>query len=214
MWRSTPSRRHSRLASEFTALAPTESSEKGRIPMPFDVTVRLDRVGLSAQELLESAASASDLAILDLRFLEAHKAEQVRRNPPGWIYRHALGIQLCQPLLLLVGLSGFGALGAIGCLTAGMAVAVLAFALAIAPFVVTSPGPARWRERGDPDLRGVHPEVRAAALRLKGNLPQARFVVGDLYQDRTKLDPYLVADYRGARILLGIWDGDTLILCA
>lgn len=180
--------------------------------MPFDIAAPLDRLELTAQELLESAASASGLAILDLRFLEAHKADQLRRNPPGWIYRHADAIQFCQPIMLLAGLSGFGVLGACGFMLAGVSAMILALGLAIAPLLIATRGPARWQEKPDPELRYAHPEMRAAALRLKRTLPQARFVVGELYQDRTRLDPYLVAQYRGARILLGIWDGDSVIL--
>jgi hypothetical protein len=90
----------------------------------------------------------------------------------------------------------------------------VASALALMPLLLSSAGPARWEETHDPDLSLVHPEVRDAALRLKANFPQARFVLGELYQERTRLDPYLVAEYRGARVLLGIWGAERLILRA
>ncbi len=59
-----------------------------------------------------------------------------------------------------------------------------------------------------------HLEVRDVAQRLKTNLPNVGLVLGELYQDRTRPDPYLVAEYRGARIVLGIWEDERLILCA
>lgn len=182
--------------------------------MPLDLVARLDDADPRARELLERAALASGLAPPDLGILEAHKTDQVRRHAPGWIYRHTLAIQVSQPGLMLAGAIGFGLLGANGLMMPAIACVALAFALAFMPLLVTSAGPARWEETHDPDLRLVHPEVRDAALRLGANFPQARFILGELYQDRARLDPYLVAEYRGVRVLLGIWDEDRLILCA
>ena len=68
------------------------------------------------------------------------------------------------------------------------------------------------KERDHDPVR--HPEVRDVARRLKTNLPNVGLVLGELYQDRTRLDPYLVAEYCGARIVLGIWEDERLMLCA
>ncbi len=182
--------------------------------MPLDLVTPFDKARSSAQEILERAASASGIAMLDPRFLEAHKADQIRRHPASWIHRHSVAVQVCQPILLLAGVMGFGLLGAEGYMIPAIACLVLTFPLAIVPLLMSVRGPARWEEIWEPDLKLVHPEVRERALRLKVNLPQTCLVLGELYQDRTRLDPYLVAEYRGARILLGIWDEETLILCA
>lgn len=182
--------------------------------MPLDLVARLDTVGSSAQHILERAASASGLAALDPRFLEAHKSDQLRRHPAGWVHRHAIAVQLCQPVVLLAGVLGFGFLGAHGMIGSAIACLVLAFPPAILPLLISTRGPARWEETWDPDLERVHPEVREVARRLKANLPSACLVLGELYQDRIRLDPYLVAEYRGARIMLGIWEDGRLILCA
>jgi hypothetical protein len=182
--------------------------------MPLDLVTPFDKAGSSAQELLERAASASGIAILDSRFLEAHKADQIRRHPASWIHRHSVAVQVCQPILLLVGVMGFGLLGAEGVMVPAIACLILAFPLAILPLLFPVRGPARWEEIWDPDLKRVHPELREVARRLKANFPQACLVLGELYQERTRLDPYLVAEYRGARIVLGIWDDERLILRA
>jgi hypothetical protein len=175
--------------------------------MPFDAA-------RSPQDILETALDASGLKRLDLSLLDAHKLEQVRCHPPGWLYRHALAVQLSQSWLLLTGIVAFGLLGAHELLGWGIAVAAASFLLAIAPLLVPTRGPARWRERLSWDFRVVHPAVAERALRLKRQFPDVRFFLGELYQDRVKLDPYLVAEYRGARVLLGIWDGERVAIKA
>ncbi len=182
--------------------------------MPLDSVIRLDQVDPSAQSILERAALASGIAALDLRFLEAHKLDQLRRHPPSWLYRHYVAAQVCQPFLLLAGVLAFGFVGASGRMLPAIACLFLIFPLAIVPLLISARGPARWQESWDPDLSLVHPEVREVARRLKAHQPETCLVLGELYQDRTRLDPYLVAEYRGARILLGIWEDERLILSA
>ena len=178
--------------------------------MPLDLVARLDTVDSSAQHILERAASASGFAIVDPRVLEAHKLDQLRRHPASWLHRHAIAVQLCQPVVLLAGVLGFGLLGAHGLMIPAITCLVLVFPPAILPLLIATRGPAPW----DPDLNRVHPEVREVARRLKTSLPSACLVLGELCQERSRLDPYLVAEYRGARIVLGIWEDERLILCA
>jgi len=75
-------------------------------------------------------------------------------------------------------------------------------------------GPARWRERPTEDLNEVPAVIRQSAEQLQRRLPGVGFVAGELYQERVRLDPYLVAEYGNARVVLGIWDGDQVIACA
>jgi hypothetical protein len=175
--------------------------------MPFDAA-------RSPQDILETALAASGLEHVDLARLEAHKLEQVRCHPAGWLYRHALAVQVSQSWLLLSGIVALGLLGAHELTSWGIAVAAATFLLALAPLLVPTRGPARWRERLTWDFRIVHPAVAERALRLKRQFPDVRFFLGELYQDRVKLDPYLVAEYRGARVVVGIWDGERLIAIA
>ncbi len=175
--------------------------------MPFDAA-------RSPQDILDTAVAVSGLERLDLAVLESHKLEQVHSHPPGWLYRHAIGVQLGQSWLLLTGIAALGLLGANGLTDWGIAVAIATFLFAVAPLLVPTRGPARWCERLTWDFRAVHPAVAERALMLKRQFPEVRFFLGELYQDRVKLDPYLVAEYRGARVLLGIWDGERVAIKA
>ena len=178
--------------------------------MPFDGANRAS----TAQALLEAALWAGGLRFIDPSTLEDYQAEQVRRHRPGWIYRHRGGVQLAQAVALMAGLVAFITLFSGDRYAWGVSIAVLTFVLAVAPMLLPVRGPARWKIRAAEDLATVPPEIRRAALRLRGQLPEVGFRLGELYQDRVNLDPYLVADYRGAQAVLGIWEGERLIVCA
>jgi hypothetical protein len=146
-------------------------------------------------------------------FFLRHKALEVRRHPAGWAYRHRRAVALAQVAVLLTAIAGFLAFFSIGRIgsggTAGIAGAVLGFA----PLFVVGRGPARWRERGIADLSEGPAAIRVPALELQQRLPEVGFRIGELYQDRVRLDPYLVAEYGPARLVLGIWDGDAITAC-
>lgn len=175
--------------------------------MPFDGA----NLALSAQDLLEAAASASGLRPIDPQLLHRHKAEQLRRHPAGWAYMHSGSIQLAQAIALLTGMIGVMTLFSAQEYPWGLGLGLATLAVAVLPILVPVRGPAKWVERWDAELREAHPAVREAALLLKDELPEVRFQVGELYQERIRLDPYLIAEYRGATIVLGIWDRDNLI---
>lgn len=178
--------------------------------MPFDGANRAS----TAQELLEAALWAGGLRLIDPSILDDYKAEQVRRHPPGWVYRHRGSVQLVQAIALMAGLVAFITLFSSDRYAWGLSIAVLTFGLAVAPMLVPVRGSARWKIRLAEDLSAMPPEIGSAALRLREQLPEVSFRLGELFQDRVNLDPYLVADYRGAQALLGIWEGERLILCA
>ncbi len=178
--------------------------------MPFDGS----QLVLPARSLLQAAMSEAGLAPIDAAFLDEHKARQVREHPPGWIYRHSHILLPVQALVLLAGLASYGLLCSINQAIWGLGVGLVTFGLAVASLSMRVRGPAQWQERPEDDLLAVPPEVRAAAERLKDVLPETEFIIGELFQDRIRLDPYLLAEYRGARVVLGIWDGDRLIACA
>ena len=90
-------------------------------------------------------------------------------------------------------------------------IAIVPLSFIIAQSTVPVRGPAVWRERTIHDLSVTHPAIRRAAGRLQEHLPEVSFRLGELIQDRTTLDPYLVAEYRNQRVVLGIWDGERLI---
>ncbi len=178
--------------------------------MPFDGA----NLVLSAQEILDSALSAGGLEPIEPRFLARHMAEQIRLHPAGWGYRHQRAVELGQVAVLMAGVVAFVALFAADRVSWGSAAALAAFGAGLLPLLAPVKGPPRWRERIFDDLREVPPAIREPALRLQRRLPEVSFVVGELYQDRIRLDPYLLAEYGDARVILGIWDGDRLIAYA
>jgi hypothetical protein len=175
--------------------------------MPFDGT----KLAPSAEDALALACAVSGVAAIDPDALERHKAAEMERHPPGWMYRHGKAVVLAQGALLLIAAGSFCALSSNGRLASGVAVGLICLCLMMLPMFLPVRGPAQWRERAADGLDGVHPAVRERALRLSRRLDGVSFALGELFQDRVTLDPYLVADYRGVRAVVGIWDGETLI---
>lgn len=175
--------------------------------MPFDGVI----LAPSADDVLAAGCAASGIARLDYDRLERHKAEQILRHVPSWRYRHRGGMLLAQAFGLALGVSGFMLLSDSGTPEAGLALLLVTLGLAVVPMLLPSRGPAAWRERDATTFEDVHPEICARAMRLKAQLPDVTFRIGELYQERVLLDPYLLADHRGATVILGIWDGDRII---
>jgi hypothetical protein len=178
--------------------------------MPFDSLTLVT----SARDLLDAAASTSGLKPIAPQVLEAHKAAEIQAHPPGSLYRHRNLVLLGQGMVLLAGIVAFFALSSLDQYGLGFAACCAALVIAFAIMAIPVQAPAVWRERPLWDLSAVHPVIRAAALRLKAELPEAQFRIGELFQDRIRLDPYLVAVHGEARIVLGIWDGERLIASA
>lgn len=183
--------------------------------MPFDgANLVVEDLVLSPQEILESALFRGGLKPVEPCVLARHMAEQIRRHPAGWAYRHQRAVELAQVAVLVAGVVSFVGLFSADRVVWGAAAALAAFGLGVLPMLAPTKGPARWRERGVDDLREVPAEIRERALRLQRRLPEIGYAVGELYQDRVRLDPYLLAEYGEARAILGIWDGDEVIACA
>lgn len=178
--------------------------------MPFDGT----NFALSEHDLLDSAVYESGLNPIDRRFLDRHKAEQIRRHPPGWAYRHQQAFALAQVAVLLASVGLFVVLLSAHEVPFGFVAGLAMFGLGSSALFFPVKGPARWRERPTEDLNEVPAVIRRSAEQLQRRLPGVGFVVGELYQERVRLDPYLVAEYGSARVVLGIWDGDQVIACA
>lgn len=178
--------------------------------MPFDGA----SFALRAPDVLESAISASGLEPIDPRLVDRHKAEQIRLHPASWVYRHLQAIEFAQVAALVIGVVAFVALFSADQIGWGSAAGLVAFGLGIGPMLFPIQGPAQWRERAAGDLREVPAPIREAARILQSRVPDVRFVVGELFQDRIRLDPYLVAEYGSSRTILGIWDGNDVIACA
>jgi hypothetical protein len=183
--------------------------------MPFDgVTVKLPAVKFSAQDVLEEALFASGREPINPCLLSRHKAEQILRHAPGWAYRHQQVVALAQIAVLLMSVALFVILLSAHLVQWGLVGALTMFSAGASLLFVPVKGPARWRERSLMDLRGLPMPIREAAEDLQRRVPRVGFTIGELYQERVKLDPYLVAEYGSGRVVLGIWDGDRIIACA
>lgn len=178
--------------------------------MPFDGA----SFALRAPDLFEAALAASGLKPIDQHVLTRHKAEQIRRHPPSWAFRHLQTVEFCQVAALVVGVVAFVALFSADRIGWGSAAGLTAFAVGIVPMLFPIRAPAQWRERSIDDLDEVPPAIRDAARMLRDQAPETRFIVGELFQERIRLDPYLIAEYGSSRAVIGIWDGDAVIACA
>jgi hypothetical protein len=163
---------------------------------------------------LLAAAWSARLTPVPAAVLDRHKALQLREHRPSWLFRHRVALQILQAGVLLAGIAGFYLLGMGGEAAWGTVISLAALVTAFGSMALAVRGPALWKEREAIDLAIAPPAVAHAARRLAEELPETRFVVGELFQDRVRLDPYLVAEYRGARIVLGIWDGEKVIASA
>jgi hypothetical protein len=167
-----------------------------------------------------------------MKDLEAHKAEQIRRNPPSiWLTPKPY---MTFGLTAFVGLLGtrYAATGVVGVgtlvtaffLSLGM---TGCFALALGAILdvkrVRLRSKATWVERHA--FYELMPEPVERVMRhVKDRVPNARFIYGELVQRSQVLDPYLVIympmdrnnllPWAGQRACLGIWDDDGIIRIA
>jgi hypothetical protein len=175
--------------------------------MPFDGRT----AALTIPNTLAAALTQSGIKPIGSHVLDAHKAEELRRHPACWFYRHRVAVQIATLVLLIAVLVGVLALASLEHPVVGFAAAVILLGAVIAQSALPVRGPALWQERTIHDLGTVHPLLRDSARRLRRRLPSVSFTLGELIQDRITLDPYLIAAYGEDRAVLGIWDGDTLI---
>lgn len=178
--------------------------------MPFDGAT----FALCEKSVLQTAVYASGLRPIDPGFLARHKAEQILRNPASWAYRHQQAVALAQVAVLLASVGLFVIMLSAHEVPWGFVAGLAMFGLGSSALFLPVKGPALWREREAEDLSDVPAAIRLSAERLQHRLPGVGFVVGELYQEKVRLDPYLVAEYGRARVVLGIWDGDQVIACA
>jgi hypothetical protein len=184
--------------------------------MPFDsLTFRSpDLHSLAPTMTLEAAAARAGLKRLDLALLERHKSAELARHAPSWSYRHHTALQLAFGLTVVASSLGCVVLEARVLPIAATAVGAGLLGMIALAMLKTMRGPARWEERSVPDLFAVHPQIANGARRLRIERPDVEFRLGELFQDRVMLDPYLVAVAGNERLLLGIWNAETVLLSA
>ena len=177
--------------------------------MPFDGRNAI----LASRPTLAAAMLVSRIEPIDPQMLDRHKADELRRYPAGWFYRHRVAVQIATLVLLLAGTLASFTVALVIHPAVGIGAGLVVLASAISQSAVPVRGPALWMERAVTELNPVHPIIRESALRLQEQLPEVKFRLGELIQDRTTLDPYLVVEYQNERAVLGIWNGEQLIAC-
>jgi len=151
--------------------------------------------------------------------LEAHKRSQVARFQPSFWNRHRLPLTLGT--MLAAGTIVVGAGLADGAPQESrwlpvylMMAWMLLVTGAIAGGVFGLAGP-EWEERWIPAnwLRrsGVPEPIAEVAETLQRGLPGSTLVLGELVQRARVLDPYLMLEFNGERVCLGVWDDEGII---
>jgi len=184
--------------------------------MPFDALVAVTR-----QRTLSDALDDHRLDPISWDTLAAHKVEQQRRYGPSFWYRHQAAVSIL--LVVASPVAGIVA-GASGGFTAHSGVLAIAgsFMWMCMVALITGTGLVRlragshWEERQIAvGLLGDIPEpVARTARTLQRELPRSRLILGELKREETVLDPYLLFEYQGECVCLGVWDGDDVIASA
>jgi len=186
--------------------------------MPFDALVAPAR----PKPLLEVLAHHG-VTPVSLEVLQAHKWAQLERFAPSFWYRH-------QPLLPAALLGSVGCMAATGGLTQRMVgggspasgwltlgwMCVIGLLIGAGVFRVRAGS--HWEERWVPvdwlpDL-GVPEPIAVLARELCRRVPGSALILGELKQEYVVLDPYLLLDYDGVQVCLGIWDEGGIVACA
>jgi len=187
------------------------------IGMPFDVLISPARPRRLADILLDLGASP-----VPTQALAAHKRDQLERLSPSFWHRHHAWLPV-------------GLMGSVACMamSGGVANGVLPgsllpswlclFWLAVMTLLIVFGvfrvgGGAHWEERcvGAEALLdlGIPAPITGLACRLARAAPGAAFILGELVRDEVVVDPYLLLEYVGETVCLGIWDGRRIIAAA
>jgi hypothetical protein len=182
--------------------------------------------------------------IIDLRIvpvspqvLDAHKIDEIEKHPASYLVRHFKTYRTlmldCFEVggLMLVGGFLFFLVGAVTevepITSIGIIVILGGFVCFILPLLgdfIWVKTEAFWKEDVRYDsLPEVPASIAQIAHQIKDRTPGSYFVIGTLWQDSVRLDPYLlvrrtVAGTNGLpvhnQVIVGIWDGDTVIAVA
>ena len=185
--------------------------------MPFDALLAPVRPRLLSEVLDDHAISP-----VAWQRLADHKQAQLAKFAPSFWFQH----QTWLPV---------GLLGSVGCMamTGGLANGglpgsvlpswlTLAWMCVIALLVMfgvfRAHGGSHWEERWVPGGAlgglGVPESIAAMARALHRDLPGSTLILGELLQEEVVLDPYLLLEFDGECVCLGIWDGARIIASA
>jgi hypothetical protein len=189
--------------------------------MPFDVA------GFVTPTSLDDYLKRIGVRPIPMAELQAHKQEQLRLHPPSLFVTKKPYITSA-----LLGFGGFVALdtmAGLGGTTYGVVTTALIMGLMslFTCFMLTSLvlgvrgtrllGRATWIEQASPrNLDLMIPEpIRDVVQRVRRTMPaNALLLTGELVQNETVLDPYVVLHLNGEHACLGIWLNQEVIACA
>lgn len=182
--------------------------------MPFDALVAVTR-----QRTLTDTLEDHGLTPVPWKTLADHKAEQQRRYGPSFWHRH----QAMLSIMLVVTSPAAGAIAAAsGGFNAHSGVLAItgSFVWMCMVALITGTGMIRlragshWEEREVLTYADAPEPIARVARLLKGEVPGARLILGELKREETVLDPYLLIEHRGECVCLGIWENDQVVACA
>lgn len=178
---------------------------------------------------LADVAGWHSVTPVPLEILEAHKRAEVNKHPGYRYYRLIPVVLNVAYLTVALGVIGFipiflsQAFDVEGDLLLALSVTFIICGTCALYFVslgfsrladnVQFYGPATWSEReiSLEDLDAPKSIKLVARQIMQDDDGDMRLVLGELTQASVTLDPYLVIERNGERIILGIWDGDRII---
>ncbi len=182
--------------------------------MPFDALVAVTR-----QRTLADTLDDNGLKPVSWQTLAEHKADQQRRYGPSFWHRHqailSIMLVVTSPMAgaIAAASSGFNAHSGVLAIT-GSFVWMCMVALITGTGMIRLRAGSHWEEREVLTYADVPAPIARVARQLKADVPGARLILGELKREETVLDPYLLIEFRGECVCLGIWENDKVIACA
>jgi hypothetical protein len=186
--------------------------------MPFDALVAVPR-----QTQLSDALDAQNLNPVSLTTLAAHKVAQQQKFGPSFWFRHQAMVSITLVIMSPVVGALVGATQGFAPHSSAMTIAA-SFVWMCMVALITGTGLVRlragshWEERRvsvtSLDSLGVPEPIARIARSLQSDVPDAKFILGELKRESAVLDPYLLIEHGKECACLGIWEDGHVVECA
>jgi hypothetical protein len=170
--------------------------------MPFDALVRTTHQNLPDALAFYGIEPVSD------EVLVRHKREQMRLTRASFLVTWKPWMLLGT---LVLGVAAYTVDGWETGIVA--AISTMLFVMGRAMYGGVRPllGQGRWRETANVPYWVAPQPIRDVARDLLDHLPEGKLIIGKLVRDEVVLDPYLLFEWRGEQVCLGIWDLDGIV---